>query len=257
MPEGDSVWRLAARLRPVLVGKQLVRCDIRVPRPAELDFTGSPVDSIATVGRHLLMRVAGAVIHTHMRMDGVWQIGSPVQRWRRPAHQARIILATEQTLVIGFTLGLVEVLSPAGEAALRQRIGPDPLGEQWDCAEVVRRLQTRPDQPLGLALLDQHTIAGIGNIYRSEICFTFGADPRTPVSAVPDLPRLAAVAHRTMRTAAQGRPMRFQVYRRHRQPCLRCGTAIERYPLGGPPAQPYSERWIYVCPHCQPRPDAA
>jgi endonuclease VIII len=106
MPEGDTVYRTAARLRDALVGRTLTRCDVRVPKFATVDLTGCVVDEVLSRGKHLFIRVggqSGASIHSHLKMDGAWLIGG--QTRRVPEFKVRIILETAETRAVGVDLG--------------------------------------------------------------------------------------------------------------------------------------------------------
>ncbi|WP_216900255.1 DNA-formamidopyrimidine glycosylase family protein, partial [Nocardia alni] len=202
MPEGDTVFLAAARLRTALAGKTLIRSDFRVPRYATLDLRGKPVESVGSYGKHLFVRTPTLSIHTHLKMEGEWRVYPPGKRWTKPGFTARLVLATDDAEAVGFSLGTVEVLPLAEEHTATDHLGPDLLGPNWDAAEAVRRLSATPDRPIALALLDQTNLAGIGNIYRSEICFAERVDPRLPVSTVKDLPALVDRAHTILRSAA-------------------------------------------------------
>ncbi|AJW39772.1 Fpg/Nei family DNA glycosylase [Rhodococcus sp. 06-418-5] len=258
MPEGDTVWRAANTLRAALEGRQLTTCDIRVPRYATVDFTGETVDSVASRGKHLLIRVGGYSIHSHLKMEGTWHVYAPGARWRRPAFQARIILNTADAQAIGFELGVLEILEDEDDAV--GYLGPDLLGPDWDPDVALSRLAADPARPIGLALLDQRNIAGLGNVYRNEICFLRGVDPRTPVGEAGDLSKTIDLSYRLIMankdrnqrvTTGDRRPGRhFWVYGRENKPCRRCGTTIEFGLIGD---NPLEERQIYHCPHCQKR----
>ncbi|MEU6563206.1 DNA-formamidopyrimidine glycosylase family protein [Nocardia nova] len=250
MPEGDTVYLAAARLRTALAGKTLTRSDFRVPRYATLDLRDRMVDSIGSYGKHLFVRTETLSIHTHLKMEGSWRIYRPGARWTEPGFTARLVLATTDAEAVGFALGLVEVLPRADEHTATDHLGPDLLGPEWNAAEAVRRLAAHPDQPIGLALLDQTNLAGIGNIYRSEICYLRRIHPATPVADV-DLPALVDEAHRVLTKAAHQPPWRPLAYGRQRRPCRRCGAAMVVHLLGDP-ATPNRERGIYFCPRCQP-----
>lgn len=256
MPEGDTVFRAAHRLHLALAGKTLVRSDFRVPRYATVDLVGERVEEVTSYGKHLFIRTADASIHTHLKMEGVWRTYCVGERWTRPRVQARVVLTTDDTEAVGFALGKVEVLRRADEHTVIDHLGPDLLGPDWDPAEAERRLASVPERPIGLALLDQRNLAGIGNIYRSEICFLRHVHPATPVAAVPDLPAVVSEAHRVLGAAAHQSPWRPMVYGRTGLPCRRCGTRIQARPLGEP--TPVSdrivqrERGIFFCPRCQP-----
>ena len=197
-------------------------------------------------------------VHTHLKMEGEWRVFHYGQRWTKPRVTARIVLSTQEADAVGFSLGTVQVLRVAAEHTVVDHLGPDLLGPNWDVHEAVARLERFPDQPVGLALLDQRNLAGIGNIYRSEVCFLRRVHPATPVGAVPDLLALVNEAHRVLTKAAHEPPWRPLAYGRARRPCQRCGTALVVHLLGDSVVDAdlvaRRERGIYFCPHCQPIP---
>ena len=256
MPEGDTVFQTARRLQ-VLSGQELTDSDFRVPSLATVDLSGRRVLETVSRGKHLLTRVEGdATVHTHLRMEGRWDVHAAGSRWRRPAHEARVVLRTPTHEAVGFAV-VVDLVRTSQEEQVVGHLGPDLLGPDWDAAEAVRRLQQAPHVAVGEALLDQRNLAGLGNVYRAELCFIAGVDPHTPVADVADLARIVdrahalLVAHRDRSdriTTGDRRPgRRLWVYRR-RGPCLRCGTPIQVDELG-PEGQ---ERTVWWCPRCQP-----
>jgi endonuclease-8 len=261
VPEGDTVWRTALHLDRALSGHVLTTTDFRVPAHATLDLTGQPVTATVARGKHLLTRIGDDVtLHTHLKMEGSWHLYRVGTRWRRPAHQARVVLGTDDWTAVGFSLGIVEVVARSREPELVGHLGPDLLGADWDTAEAVRRLAREPDRPVAEALLDQRNLAGIGNLYKSELCFLRGINPWTRVGEVDDLPALVRQAHRLLEvnkerveqttTGDLRRGHRTWVYRRERRPCRRCGTAVQVEVQG----EASAERATYWCPSCQPRP---
>ena len=257
MPEGDTVWRTGRHLDEALTGHVLTATDFRVPAFATLDLAGLTVTGTVTRGKHLLTRIGDEhTLHTHLKMEGSWHLYKPTTPWKRPDHQARVVLRTEERVAVGFSLGITEVIPTAEEHTVVGHLGPDLLGEDWDEDEALRRLRSDPTRTIGEALLDQSNLAGIGNMYKSEVCYIQGISPWLPVGDVPDLPRvvrrskavLEANKHRVEQTTTgdlrKGR--RLWVYRRDRQPCLRCGTRIEVADLDG--------RITNWCPRCQPAP---
>lgn len=245
MPEGDTVWRTANSLRDALEGKVLTRCDVRVPRYATVDLSGEVVDEVVSRGKHLLIRVGDHSIHTHLKMEGAWHIYAPDSRWRRPAHQARIVLATEDRVAVGFSLGITEILRRDDEESAVGHLGPDLLGPDWDAGTAIENLRAAGEQPIGLALTDQRNLAGLGNVYRNEVCFLRGVHPYTPAAEVTDLPAMVTLAHRMIHAdknnSIRRRPW---VYGRAGQRCRRCGTVIEGHDLG--------RQEIFFCTYCQP-----
>jgi endonuclease-8 len=262
VPEGDTVWRSARELNAALAGQTLTRCDIRVPKFATTDFSGSTVSDVVSRGKHLLIRLGdtdtGWMLHSHLKMEGLWHVYGRGERWRRPSFKARCVLETAQRQVVGFDLGFLRVLPRSEEDDAVGYLGPDLLGPDWDAAEALRRLQATPERPIGLALLDQRNLAGIGNVYRCEICFLAGVHPLTPVGEVPNLPRIIDLSKRLLEanktrsrritTGNRGRDPLW-VYNRETRGCLRCGTKVAHELVGD---NELELRDLYYCPHCQP-----
>ena len=182
MPEGDTVWRAARLLDRALTGSVLTATDFRVPAFATWDLSGATVSETVSRGKHLLTRIDGDArwtLHTHLKMEGGWRVLRPGARWPRPAHTARVVLTTADTVAVGFALGLVEIVPRDREPDLVGHLGPDLLGPDWDPDEAVRRLREQPDRTIKEALLDQTRLAGIGNMYAAELCFVTGVAPET------------------------------------------------------------------------------
>jgi endonuclease VIII len=265
VPEGDTVWRTAGVLHRALAGQELTASDFRVPRYATADLAGNTVDEAVSRGKHLLIRTSGPAgalsIHSHLKMEGSWRVYAPDQRWNKPAFQARIVLRTAQATAVGFLLGILDLLPTAEEGSAVGHLGPDLLGPDWDAAEALRRLMAQPDRAVGLALLDQRNLAGIGNVYRAELCFLARVHPLAPVGRVAELPRIVQLS-KTLLEANKDRSRRntvggpggrnaspVWVYGRAGKPCLRCGTPVVHTLLGD---TELTERDLYFCPRCQP-----
>ena len=252
MPEGDTVFRTAAALREALQGTTLTRCDVRVPRYAEVDLTGGRVDEVLSRGKHLFIRVGPASIHSHLKMDGSWRITAPGARHRQP-HKIRILLENDTVAAAGIDLGILEILDRDHDQDAVAHLGPDLLGPDWDPHRAATHLTADPDRPLAAALLDQRNLAGIGNVYANELCFVFGRLPTSPAGTVSDPLRLATRArdmlwaNRTRRqrttTGNTRRGAELWVYGRGGQPCRRCGTPVARSESG--------DRISFWCPSCQ------
>ena len=262
MPEGDTVYAAAARLRAGLAGRVLESSDFRIPSLATADLSGREVLAVRSVGKHLLIDVAESgpgvgdtlSIHSHLKMEGAWHVHPRGQRWRRPAYQARAVLRTADHEAVGFDLGVLELLADP-DAALAY-LGPDLLAHDFDREEAIRRLGSDPDATIGAALLDQRLIAGIGNVFRSEICFLRRVLPTRPVGEVDlgpvvDLSRRLLWANRmrsARTTTGNTSPnARMWVYGRHGRLCRRCATPVKRGEL----ESPGGERSVYWCPRCQ------
>jgi len=259
VPEGDTVWLAGQRLHQALAGEVLVRSDFRVPSLATVDLAGRTVLEVVPRGKHLLTRLSdGRTLHTHFRMDGSWHLYRPGDRWTGgPEWQVRAVLETASWQAVGYRLPVVELLATADEASVVGHLGPDVLGPDWSRDLAVERLLAAPDAEIGLALLDQRNLAGLGNLYRCEVLFLQGLTPWVRVADVPDLPALVEKGRRLL-LANRGRweqsttgSLRYGemhwVFERGGRPCRRCGTRIVSAQQG---AAPYA-RLTYWCPRCQ------
>jgi endonuclease-8 len=257
MPEGDTVWRTARQLHDALAGRVLVRSDFRVPRFATTDLTGRSVTEALSCGKHLLIRVDGDIsVHTHLRMDGSWRIG-PASGYPLHDHRIRLVLANAEYEAVGRQLGIVEVLRTSHESDAVGYLGPDLLGPDWDAAEAVSRLTADPGRAIGEAILDQRNLAGIGNIFATEMLFLRGLSPWRPVGEVADLGALVELGQRLLdankeragivTTGSQRRGEGTWAYGRAGQRCRRCGTTIRRAEQG----DAGEERVRFWCPACQ------
>lgn len=266
MPEGDTVWLAGRRLDEALGGKRLVRGELRHPRLSTLDLAGLVVREVASVGKHLLIRFDdGRSLHVHFRLDGSWHLYPPGRRWRGPEHQVRAVLAVPDRIAVGFRLHDMAVLATADEHRLVGHLGPDLLGAGWGPdaeAEAVRRLAADPERELGLALLDQTVLAGVGNLYKTEACFLLGVSPWAPVAEVDAAKAVRLCRHLLARnadrpeqstTGAFGRDAQHWVFERGGRRCLRCGATV-RTAHQAPTDDPVRERIAYYCPTCQPGP---
>ncbi len=256
MPEGDTVFRAARRLNDVLAGTEVTEFDLRVPHFATVDLTGQTVDSVVARGKHLLHRIGTWTLHSHLKMEGEWHVYRRGERWRNAAFKARAVVGNSAWQTVGFDLADIDLVPTAQEDALVGYLGPDPLRDDWDAAEAARRVQA-DDRPVHVAILDQRSVAGFGNVYANEILFVRGIDPHTPASAtdaraVVDLGTrmIRANRDRSARTfTGENRPgRRFWVYGREGAPCRRCGTPIRATSLG---ADATKERNVFWCPRCQ------
>ena len=276
MPEGDTVWNTARALEGVLVGRELTGSDFRVPRLATADLTGWTVAESATRGKHLLLRLTKPgrtamtatpaepapasvrlTLHSHLRMDGSWRTFPAGTRWTGgPAHLIRVVLRTADAAAVGYHLHDVALVPTDREDTLVGHLGPDLLGDDWDPVEAVRRLASHPDAAIAEALLDQRSLAGIGNLYKSEVLYLRGIWPWTPVREVADLSAVVTLAQRLLAsnkgrwtqvtTGSTRRGAANHVYGLRGQPCRRCGALIRAVDQG--------ERTTYWCPTCQPEP---
>jgi len=267
MPEGDTIWRTARALHAALAGRPVA--SLRSPLHAvseaarRLRIAGRTVEGVEAVGKHLLVRFeGGSALHTHMRMSGTWSLhraGGEGSRALASAH--RVAIETDVAVAVCRRAPVVELLSRrevVAHPALR-RLGPDLLAAGFDPAAARARLRARSNVEIGVALLDQTALAGIGNVYKSEVLFACGVSPHAIVWRLDDetLDRLVATARALLqrnlgpgprRTTSALAPAPVHVYGRAGRPCPRCGTPILRAPQGE------QARSSYWCPRCQPPP---
>lgn len=273
MPEGDTVWNTARVLDRALAGSVIRSCDLRVPSLATVDLARWRVRGCVSRGKHLLLRLSApgdgrlATLHSHLRMDGAWRVYGAGEPWRgRLAHEIRVVLRTLTTVAVGYHLHDLALVPTEEEHRLIGHLGPDLLGSPdepggWDREEAVRRLRSQPERSIAEALLDQRNLAGIGNLYKSEVLFLRGIHPLTPVRTVSDLTAVVELARRLLlanrgrwsqaTTGSLRRGEESYVYGRAGSPCRRCGALIARDTVG--------ERVTFWCPVCQPArtPDVA
>src|SRR6478735_2324925 len=181
MPEGDTVYRLARRLDELLRGAEVTRFELRVPQAATVDLRGRVVHDVAARGKHLLHRVGEHTLHSHLKMEGMWHVYRPGERWRKPAYTARAVVGTAEWETVGFDLAEIGVVPTRDEDRLIGHLGPDPLSEEWDPDTAARNLAA-DTRPVHVAIQDQRNIAGFGNEYASEILFVRGILPETPAN---------------------------------------------------------------------------
>ncbi|HEY5628510.1 MAG TPA: DNA-formamidopyrimidine glycosylase family protein [Candidatus Limnocylindrales bacterium] len=255
MPEGDTLARTAAGLRPWLVGRPVLAARTGGPGavPRVESVVGATVTAVESIGKNLVIRLDnGLELRTHLRMQGSWHRYRPGERWRRPPARARLVLEVEGSVAVCFDAPVVELFEQRAEPVhpSLSRLGPDLLAPDTDIAEALRRLRdpARARVPVGEALLDQRALAGIGNEVKSEALWQAACSPWAPVGQLDDarLRRLVELARDILREgAATGRRPRH-VYHRAGRPCERCGSIVRMAHQGTE-----LPRQTYWCPGCQ------
>jgi len=221
----------------------------------------------------MLMNFSGdLILLTHMLMSGSWHIYRPGEAWKRPRADMRIVIATDEILAVAFRVPIAEFHTAASLARRKgfNRLGQDVLTNDFDEQEAQRSIRSRPELEIGVALLTQSVLAGLGNVFKSEVCFASGINPFTRVASLTEaqLQSLIANSRKFMlanitdlsgdqivtytgfrRTTRRADPsQRLWVYKRGGQPCRRCGTPIELRKQGE------DARVTFWCPRCQPDP---
>ncbi len=274
MPEGDTIYRTARALQKALAGHCVTKFDTAYAHLARVDddgpIAGRMIERCEAAGKHVLIGFEGGLIlRTHMRMNGSWHLYRHGERWWRGPQAMRVRVDTADWVAVAFDVPVAEFvtakqLASTGPVAA---LGRDLLKPGFDRDEAIRRVRAAGAVPIAQALLNQRLVAGIGNVYKSEVLFLAGIHPDTTAGAVPRaglesvmdiargllgdnvLPGTAAAiqTYRSLRrTDRRTDPAdSLWVYSRAGQPCRRCGTVIASKKMG------VDARTTYWCPNCQ------
>jgi endonuclease VIII len=245
MPEGDTIHRAARTLQEALGGQTVTRFETVFPQLARVDddhpIRGRTIERVRAIGKHLLIDLSGGLsLHTHMRMNGEWHIYRAGERWMRRRSDMRIVLETAQWAAVAFNVTVADFEEPS--------VGPDLLGESFDASEAARRIRAAPDREIADALLDQQSVAGIGNIWKSETLFVCRVSPFATIGSIDDakLGEILATARKLLRhSVTRTTRADWWVYGRANKPCRKCGALIRSKKHGD------DARVTYWCPGCQ------
>jgi endonuclease-8 len=275
MPEGDTIFRAARTLNRALAGTVVTDFETQLPQLSRVDhdspLTGRTIEKVEATGKWMRIVFSGdLILITHMLMSGSWHIYRAGEKWQRPRIQMRVAIHTKDFVAVAFQVPLAEFHTAATLARHRsvQSLGPDVLAAEFDPAAAIRQLQSRPELEIGVALLRQSLVAGIGNVFKSEVCFASRVNPFRPVGTLTanELGSLMNHSRKFMlanvtddagdgivtytgfrRTTGRTDPAdRLWVYQRAREACRRCGTAILSRKQGE------DARTTFWCPQCQP-----
>jgi endonuclease-8 len=262
VPEGDSLYRFAARLRAALEGKPVLaaRSHGPGPVPAVERVIGATCTGVRSQGKNVIISFDnGLALRGHLRMYGTWQIYRPGEEWQRPEREARLVLEVADAVVVNFSAPVIELIEERALPLHRPiaALGPDLLDEEFDAAEALRRFRDpeRAALTIGDAVMDQRVMAGVGNIWKHEALFRCGLNPWRRVGELDDATLLEVIeTARHLLRASVGKPNRYNlsrrptmyVYMRAGQGCRRCFTRIRSAPQG------VDIRQTAWCPKCQP-----
>ncbi len=275
MPEGDTIFRSARALGRALTGKVVIRFETALAPLASVNdntpVNGRTVENVEAIGKWLLIHFSGdLILVTHMLMSGSWHIYRTGERWRVPRRMMRCVIHVDGFETVAFNVPVAKFYTARTleRHSMIPKLGPDLLRADYDEAEARARVLARPDEEIASVLLNQQVLAGLGNVYKVEVCFLCAVHPfRKVASLTPaevddllyqsrkligenvqetseDKTLIYTGARRTTRSSSEGG--RLWVYGRQGQPCRRCGTAILMRKQG-PDA-----RSTYWCPQCQP-----
>jgi endonuclease-8 len=259
MPEGDTLFRVARQITTQICGKRIEAARARPELAHAQKLTGHCLEKAEARGKHLLLDFDNALsVHSHLGMTGSWHIYPRGERWRKPAQRAALALRFDTHDLVCFSPKLIELNSTTRihRKPMLTGLGPDLLAESFDEEEALRRLRRHNQLPIGEALMAQQLVAGVGNVYKSEILFMNRIDPFRPVSELDDetLRNCLRSARRHLRRNLEGLRRKFRgsthgdrlwTYRRRDMPCLECSTPIQMRRQGE------TARSTYYCPRCQ------
>ena len=283
MPEGDTIYRSARALGRVLVGKAVVRFDTQYAHLATVNddrpVAGRVVESVESRGKWCLIYLSGdLILVTHMLMSGSWHMYKTGEKWWLPKHAMRALLEVEGWQAVAFNVPVAEFHTAASleRKSSVPKLGPDALSEEFTPDLGVWALQARaashPEDEIANVLLNQRVIAGLGNVYKSEVAFAAGVHPFRQMSTITasEMLKMAEVSQKWLRanvldgssktggdaivtysgnrrtTNSGNEKNRLWVYGRRGQECRRCGALVEMRKQGT------GARSTYWCPSCQP-----
>jgi endonuclease VIII len=280
MPEGDTIFRSARALNKALAGAIVTGFDTAYAPLASVNdntpLAGRTIEKVESRGKWLLVHFSGdLILVTHMLMSGSWHIYRTGEQWRRSRQHMRAVIHTKDFEAVAFDVPVARfhtARSLERHSAI-PKLGPDLLGQQFAEDEAIARIRARPDDEIAEVLLNQQVMAGIGNVFKSEICFACKVHPFRTVASLSNIEieclvdtarkQLAANVLGTSgdrittytgsrRTTGSADPAaRVWVYGRQGQPCRRCGTPILMRKRG------VGARSTYWCPDCQPSDNTA
>ena len=275
MPEGDTIFRAARTLQRALAGQVVTKFESVLPKLTRVEFdsgvAGRTIEKVEANGKWMLMHFSGdLILLSHMLMSGSWHIYRIGEPWQRRAVDMRIVVETATFVAVAFNVPVAEFHNAASLARRRgfNTLGPSVLAEDFAADLAMARLQSRPEEETGVALMTQSLLAGIGNVYKSEVCFACGVNPFRRVSTLTqeELQALVSTARKFLqanvrdgssdqivtyggmrRTTGSSDPdNRLWVYHRRGEPCRKCGVAIESRKHAS------DARTSFWCPACQP-----
>ncbi len=254
MAEGDSIVRMARKITRAFEGREVVAADAPNPRSplrgSAGRLVGHGLQRAETHGKHLMLHFsAGLVLHAHMGMSGGWHVYLPGQRWRKSRRSAWLVLdlgGVELAEFGGPTLRLVRPAELRRDSRLAL-LGPDILGGPEAVAGAAANVAAADQMELGVALLDQRLVAGIGNIFKSESCFEAGLDPWRPVNSfdAAEIERVVGIAATQMERGVETGRRPGRIYRKNREGCPGCRGRVHSRGQGD------DNRTTYWCPGCQ------
>lgn len=279
MPEGDTIYRAARALQKAIGGKVVTGFETGLAKLARVNddaaLVGRMVEKVESRGKWLLIYFSGdLILVTHMLMSGSWHLYRSGERWRMGRARMCVVIRTADWEAVAFNVPIAEFYTARSleRSAQVPKLGPDILAAEFTVASGVDRLaaygREHPDEEIGVVLLKQTVLAGLGNVYKSEVAFAAGVNPFRAMRTIiaKEMTTMVDFAQRYMKanvadgksegivtysgnrrtTHAMNREERLWVYRRQGQECRRCGAVVMMRRQGE------QMRSTYWCPECQP-----
>jgi endonuclease-8 len=278
MPEGDTIFRAARALNQALAGRVVTGFETGVAKLARVNddspAVGRVVERVESRGKWLLIYFSGdLILVTHMLMSGSWHLYRAGERWRLARSKMRVVIRTDAWEAVLFNAQIAEFHTARSLERSSQvpKLGPDVLSDEFTVDGGVARLEAYareyPEAEVGVVLLNQRVIAGLGNVYKSEVAFAAAVNPWRAMRTVTrgEMEKMVEFSLRYMKanvvdgkgdgivtyagnrrtTHRMDKEERLWVYGRQGQECRRCGAAVMMRKQGE------QARVTYWCPECQ------
>src|ERR1700722_6331721 len=281
MPEGDTIFRTARSLTRALAGKPITafrsNYALLTRYNDDTPLAGQSVERVEARGKWMLTYFSGGgILATHLLMSGSWHIYRSGEAWQVPPRHMRIVIENRDYQAVGFHVPVAQMHT--ADSLRRDRRIPRPAGdvlrEEFNAGAAVDRMMACRQEEVGDVLLHQEVLAGVGNVFKSEVCFVNGVNPFCKVAAlsrsqVADLiatskklvaanvmedspDRIVPYRGQQRRTTHRSDPGEsLWVYGRRGEPCRRCEQPIRCRKQGA------EVRVTFWCANCQPMPDGS
>lgn len=279
MPEGDTIYRSARAMQRAIGGKVCTGFETGLAPLARVNddtpLAGRTIEKVEARGKWLMVHFSGdLILLTHMLMSGSWHIYRTGEKWWMGKDRMRAVIRTADWQAVAFNVPVAEFHTARSLERYSQvpKLGVDVLGEGYTVEKGMASLReygaAHPGAEIAVVLLNQRVLAGLGNVYKSEVAFAAGVNPFRAMSTITEreLEVMAEVSGKWLKvnvldgagdgivtysgnrrtTGATNREDRLWVYGRQGQECRRCGAIVEMRKQGE------QARSTYWCPGCQP-----
>lgn len=279
MPEGDTIYRAARAMQRAIGGKVVTGFETGLAKIARVNddtpLIGRMVEKVESRGKWCLVYLSGdLILVTHMLMSGSWHLYRTGEKWWMGRDRMRVAILTADWQAVAFNVPVVEFYTARTLERNSQvpKLGPDVLSDEFTVEGGVDRMRSygveHPEAEIAVVLLNQRVLAGLGNVYKSEVAFAAGVNPFRAMRTITarEMEVMVEKSQQWMKanvldgsgdgivtysgnrrtTRAANREDRLWVYGRQGQECRRCGTTVMMRKQGE------QARSTYWCPECQP-----